>query len=128
MKKLSIILLGIILLTAMGCAGLRGGILDLSKEDMLNADTTRQTAKNLLSTWRLNSGFIRGSLGNAIFEFPAEAVKAMDELDALALKATLDDFDLGYSLGLRVRILSELVANALAKYAPQVMKYLPITF
>jgi hypothetical protein len=112
-----------------GCAGTRGDIVKITEEDKLNAETSRTAAENLLSTWSINSGFIRGSLGpDRMNALPMGVVKAMDELDILAAKTTWTDFELGYSLGLRVRLLSEIVAQALKLYAPEVMKYIPLVF
>ena len=112
-----------------GCAVTRGDIIKITEEDKLNAETSRSAAKNLLSTWAVNSGFVRGSLGlERMSALPVGVVKAMDELDVLASKTTWTDFELGYSLGLRVRLLSEIVAQALKLYAPEVLKYLPLVF
>jgi hypothetical protein len=98
---------------------------ELTKLDAANAEVSRQVATDLLKTWRLNSGFVRGALGPKFTELPAQVVVAMDELDKMALKTTWDDFDLGYSLGLRVRLLAATVTQALRLYAPDVLTYLP---
>lgn len=125
MKKFLIVLLVPLFF---GCGSVQKGIVSLSEQDIKNAETSRVVAKNLLSTWKLNSGFIRGALGDRLNQLPVGVVKALDELDLLADKMGPNDFDLGYSLGLRVRLLSELVANALKLYAPEVLQYLPLTF
>jgi len=104
-----------------GCATIQV----ISEQDLKNAETSKIIAKNLLSTWKLNSGFIRGALGNKISELPNQAVEAMNELDKLAEKTDLTDYDLGYSLGLRVRALSSIVQEVFKIYAPEVLKYLP---
>jgi hypothetical protein len=51
----------------------------------------------------------------------------MDQLDKMAMEdpAKWTDFELGMSLGLRVRMLSSIVQQALSLYAPEVMRYLP---
>ena len=125
MKKFIIL---IMVLFLMGCASIRADLVKLSQEDIQNAEATRVLSKNLLLTWSLNSGFIRGTLGDRLNQLPAEAVKAMDELDVLSGKIEWSDFELGYSLGLRVRLLGEIVANALKLYAPEILKFLPLTF
>jgi hypothetical protein len=93
-----------------------------------NYEASVQIAKDLLKTWRLNSGFIRGSLGDKLNQFPAEAIKAMNDLDRLAAKKEIDDFDLGYSLGARVRLMGAIIQNTLKQYAPEVLKYIPMVF
>lgn len=125
MKKYFIIILIPLFL---GCSAIGKSLVSLSETDLANAGTTRTVAKNLLSTWKLNSGFIRGSLGDRINQFPIGVVKAMDELDALSEKTEWSDFDLGYSLGVRIRLLGELVIQALKLYAPEILKYLPLAF
>jgi len=112
----------------LGCSAIRGNIQSVVAEDVKNYETSVQIAKDLLKTWRLNSGFIRGSLGDKLNQFPAEVIKAMNDLDRLAAKKEIDDFDLGYSLGARVRLMGALIQNTLKQYAPEVLKYLPLVF
>ena len=52
----------------------------------------------------------------------------MAELDALAEKKDLNDFDLGYSLGTRVRLMGAMVQNIIKQYAPEVLQYFPIAY
>jgi len=56
----------------------------------------------------------------------------MDELDELARKYEagdpFDDYALGYSLGLRIRMLTEVVLKALMQYAPSIFEALPYSF
>lgn len=125
-----------------GCAFFRETAIKWSEEDLKNAETSREVARNLLSTWPLNSGFIRGHLGSRIDTIPLEAIKALDDLDALTCvdpdrstelgvecvkgeEIEYSDYQLGYSLGLRVRMLAEIVKAALEKFAPEVLKGLP---
>lgn len=123
MKKIFILIL---LSLCLGCTAMQKSIISLSKTDIKNAETSRILAKNLLSTWKINSGFIRGALGDRINKMPAEIVKAMDELDKISEKTEWNDFELGYSLGVRARLLGELIINCLKIYAPDVLKYIPL--
>jgi hypothetical protein len=112
-----------------GCSGMRKDIIAIVNEDVKNAEMSRDVAKKMLGTWLINSGFIRGSLGPArMNELPKGVVDAMDDLDKLAIKKEWTDKELGTSIGLRVRLLSEIVAQALKLYAPEVMKYIPMAF
>ena len=119
------ILVFLLALSGYGCSAIRGGIVDLGQWDIKNAETTRQVAKDFLSTWLLNSGFIRASLGENINKLPLQAVKAMDELDILASKTAWSDFELGASLGLRVRMLGSLIVATLQQYFPNILKDVP---
>jgi uncharacterized protein YceK len=125
MKKIFILVLVLVLV---GCTSLQKSAIKVSEIDLKNAEASREVAKNLLSTWKLNSGFIRGSLGDAINQFPHEAVKAMDELDKLSEKTEWNDFDLGYSLGARVRLAGEIIVQAIKHYFPKLLEYITLPF
>ena len=120
--SLVIILVGFILA---GCGAMRVGLVEMSKEDVKNAEATREAAHNFISTWNLNSGFIKGALGDRITEFPMQFVEAMDELDTVANMEEIVDYDLGYFLGLRVRTLETLIQETLKTYAPDVFDLVP---
>ncbi len=122
------LVIAIITLCMVGCAGLRKDLIQISKEDMKNAETTRIVAKNMLLSWKLNSGYLRGVMGDRILELPSSALKAIQELDILAEKQNLSDYELGYSVGLRVKLLGHLVENAIKEVAPDLIRYLPIAF
>jgi len=125
-KKILIIVVSIFAIgLTLGCSVIRKEIVGMGQWDIKNAESSRQLAKDFLSTWPLNSGFIRASLGENIGKLPHQAVKAMDELDALAAKTEWNDFELGSSLGLRVRMLSSLVVSILQQYFPEILKDVP---
>jgi len=126
MRRLMVIAVLLAFCMAVSCAAIRKDLVKLSEEDLKNAETTRVVAKNLLSTWKLNSGFIKGALGARLNEMPQSVITTLQELDTLAdKKDQLTDYDLGYSVGLRVRMLSTMVQQTLKNYAPEVLKYLP---
>jgi hypothetical protein len=125
---MKIFIISFLALALIGCGAIRESLITISEEDLKNAETTRVVATNLLKTWQINSGFIRGSLGDRLNQLPVQLVSAMDELDALSLKTEWTDFELGYSVGIRVRLLSEIVFSTLKLYAPEVLKYIPLAF
>lgn len=109
-----------------GCAIVRQGVIDVSREEKKNAETAREVARNYLSITALQVGMIKGNLGERINELPKSAVDAIDELSALAAldPNSLTDEQLGTSLGLRLRLLGTVVRAALEIYAPDLLKYL----
>lgn len=124
MTKLTIFSLCFVLC---GCATVRQTALDISLEEVENAKTTREVALNYLKSWPVFSGLIRGALGPQMQELPLQAVEAMDELDELATRADeCSDHELGYSLGLKIRLLSAVVIEALEFYAPELLDFVPI--
>ena len=124
MTKLIIFSLCIVLC---GCSTFRQTALDISIEEVENAKTTREVALNYLKSWPVFSGLIRGALGPQMQDLPLQAVDAMDELDDLAMRVDeCSDQELGYSLGLKIRLLNAVVIEALEFYAPQLLDFLPI--
>lgn len=115
-----------------GCAMIRQSAIDISEEEVENAEAARVVAVNYLSIWPIQSGMIRGALGARIEELPVQAVSAMDELDQLAEQmngmSDPNDYDLGLSLGLRIRLLGSVVQEALEIYAPDIINLVPILF
>jgi len=112
-----------------GCSFIRKSALKVSEEQIKNVVTARQVAKNCLSVWLFKSGFIREGMGSRLATLPGEVLDAMEELDAYSEQyvedpGALSDMELGGSLGLHIRILSELVMKALELYAPDVSEAL----
>ncbi len=117
-----VFLLVFVMLFVSACSTLRGVAVRYTQEDLQNVEVARQVAQDLLKTWPMKSGIIRGALGSNINKLPVEAVQAMDELDALAEKCgECTDNEYGYSLGLKIRMLGELVQEAIELYAPDVL-------
>lgn len=116
-----------------GCTTLRATAVTISGEEVKNLEATRQVAKDYLTIWPMQAGFIQGALGTRIDELPTQAVDAMTELTTLAEKYNSDpnlieDYDLGMSLGLRFRTLGAVVEEALRMYAPDVFDLIPLLF
>jgi len=128
MKKLIFMVMATTILQCAGCEMTRQCAIDISKENIKNAETMREVSLNCLSVWQIQSGFIKGALGSRIDELPNEAIEAMDELDRLAALPEKSDYELGYFLGLKVRLLSSVVQAAIEKYVPEVTRFLPIIF
>jgi hypothetical protein len=129
MKRLMMILL-IVSFMAMfsACASLPQKMVQLTQEDVENIEALRIAAKNMLITWPMYSGIIKGALGSRMSEMPARTLAAMEELDELAKKTELTDEDLGYSLGVRIPMLTDMIRRTLEIFAPNVLKSLPAAF
>lgn len=124
MKKLIIFTL----LLVAGCSPMRQVAIDTSTENIQNAETMREVARNCQSAWAIQSGFIKGVLGNRIEELPNDVIKAIEELDRLAEQTELSDEKLGFFLGLKVLLWDSVVQVILEKYAPNVIEFLPLVF
>jgi len=61
-------------------------------------------------------------------ELPNEVIEAIEELDSLAEKQEQSDYELGYFLGLKVRLWCSVIQVALEKYAPDVTGLIPLVF
>lgn len=107
-----------------GCTMFR----DVSETEIENLVITREIAKNYIEIWPMQSGFIRGALGDRLNEMPAQAITAMDELDELCENFgdpnNISDRKLGRSLGLRFRVCSAALKEAISQFAPEILRYL----
>lgn len=123
MYRYLVIALSVLLLAS--CGSMRKSAIKISEEELKNAETAKQVAKNYLQIWPTQSGFIRAALGVRIKILPQEAMDAIDSLDELAEKQdAYTDRELGESLGYRVRALLEVTRQALELYAPDVFRAL----
>ena len=129
MKKLFGII--IIMFFLMGCAGMRQTALQLSQEDLKNAETVRKLSKNLLEVWGLKSGFIREWLGDQATQ---EITNIMDKLDKsyeqfLVNKKELLDKELGQTIALNIKLLLEhpITNEALQRIAPDIVDILMLS-
>ncbi len=95
---------------------------------MQNAERSRQIARDLMKTWKLNSGFIRDTIGARLYQMPWQFVKTVDDMDALADKPELTDLELGQSLGLRLRMIYLGAQGLVKELAPDLLRYIPAIF
>lgn len=126
MRYLTIFLLPVLLVA--GCAAGRQAAIDLSEENVLNAEAMRQVARNCRSVIQMQIGFTETALGNRMDELSIEDVKALKELKQLAEKPELSDYEVGRFLGSKARLLGSVVQVALEKYAPDIGVMLPLVF
>jgi hypothetical protein len=102
-------------------------VLEHTERDLADVALTRQIAKNSLVAAPIKIGVIKGAMGQRIEELPTQTTEAMDEYLIMADRDpnTLTDYELGYSLGLCVRIKEQIVKMVLERYAPEVLRYWP---
>ena len=123
MSKYVIVLCMLCMLYMSGC----GWLLTYSESELQDLEKTRVIARNYLEIADMQIGFIKGSMGERISEMPTGTLDAMNELHDLSISDpnSHDDFSLGYSLGLRVRITNDIVRKILERYAPEILRYWP---
>ena len=122
MKKFLLLVIIFAFVALMGCTSIRQFSIQASEEDLKNAETTRIVAKNLLSTWNINYGMIMGLVDDKIPKIYLDYMKELK--DYADRKDTLTDYELSYTLGRRVRLLSEGVIKAIKTYVPDALKFL----
>jgi len=127
MKKKSLIFVVVTLIIVTGCQQIRQTAIDISVENAKNAETIKEISLICKEAWLVESGFIDG-LGLREDELPKEVIEAKEQLDLLAEKEELTDYELGLFLGLKVRLLNSVFKATLEKYAPDVIGYLPMIF
>lgn len=132
MRKVSlIIILSILFLT--GCESLRQTSLDLAIEEQKNVAAMREISIISIKNWPMISGLIKGVMQPRMDELPEHIVSAMEELDKISEKYNVEnpeynDNDLGFAVGLRIRILCATIQEALKFYAPDVIELIPLKF
>ncbi|MBU2051325.1 MAG: hypothetical protein KKH61_20450, partial [Gammaproteobacteria bacterium] len=113
MKKL--ILLSLIILMS-GCAA---SIRDLTADYQESSSAVREFATITAEDWKLGTGIILGAIDKSLLpSWVEEEILAMNaKIDA----GPLNDFDLGYMVGLRLRLGSPILKAAIEQYAPGIL-------
>lgn len=125
-KYLALVLFGLFLTATLSGCYSSTAFVRLEDRNLETIAQAKDGTKKMLATWEFRSGLIHGALEPRLAELPAQAVKALDELDRLAARRDeLSDYDLGYALGLRLRMLESTVRQVVKKFAPNVLAYLP---
>jgi len=118
------LLVGTLAFSMSGCASMQTQVIDISKQGVANAEASRIVAKNILSTWSLNSGFLRMSIGD---ELPGKTIQAMEMLDFISAKCPKPDqceaadFELGITLAAWAKVWTKVVETTITK----IMKFIP---
>ena len=120
MKKL-ILLSFLVSILFSGCSM----ILQHSENELQDLEKTRKVAQNYLIIAPMQIGFIKGALD--MEELPMETIIAIQSLEDLTVDPNCmnDDACLGYSLGLRTRITSDLIKETIKRHAPELLRYWP---
>lgn len=114
----------VLLVSGASCSSIRSGAIWVSEEDYNNWACVVEMGQAFYLSWPAKSQFIRCSLGSDIDKLPHEAIKAMDQLDALWQKpsADLTDGDFTCAAALHGRLFGVVIMRALEVYAPDVFK------
>lgn len=119
MKKLLILFL---IFAFMGCAGVRTGIEDMVKEDAKNVATMRFAANNIMESWPMWSGFIKGYLG---VDITTRITVELNVIDAMSAEVERTDMVRGYVLGSVLRFHLNNLLEGLQSVAPDIIGMLP---
>lgn len=118
------LLVGTFAFSMSGCASMQTQVIDISQQGVVNAEASRVVAKNILSAWALNSGFLEESIGE---DLPGKTLDAMALLDLIAAKCpkpdqcTATDKELGKTLAAWAKVWTKVVETAITK----IMKFIP---
>ena len=117
MKKLTGLL--VLLLMFSGCAK---SITKLSMDYKTSSDAIREFATITAEDWEFGTGMIIGALGTKVlpvwvYEELATVSRAFD-----SDTEEIDDYILGYMIGLRFRLATPIIEAAIEKYAPGLMQ------
>lgn len=94
MKKVLLILSCIVLFVGlMGCAAFQKNVVDLAQIDAQNAVTTRIAARQICSTWSLNSSALAVILTKYSTLLPCDCSNDIKALDVIAAKCIKKDIN-----------------------------------
>ena len=111
MKRI-IVILCLLVLTG-GCAA---SIDNLSANYTESSAAVHQFAKITAQDWLLGSGMLAGAL--PADSLPAWFFEEMQKVDDWARAGEFDDWQLGYMMGLRVRLAGPAIKGMIEQYAP----------
>lgn len=117
----------VMLLFLSSCSFFRKAGEDYCVESKLNTEAIQSTSRCILKAWPTRYGVIMATLGPRVEELPKQAIDAMEELNTFAMTDPneLTDYQLGTTLGLRIRLLITTIEEILKEYAPEALRYLP---
>jgi hypothetical protein len=138
---MKVLLVCFVLVFLVGCGGINPAITKFDKE---NYEANKQLAIDQMKTWSFSSGVLLGmGLTNKV-SFPIKSgeelravltspaiVLAITDLDTVCKKLGYwkeDDYDLGFSLGAKIRAGSQVAIQFVKDFFPDLMKYAPALF
>jgi hypothetical protein len=146
MKRVLIALILCAMVGLSGCAGIRQNIVKLSVSDKKNIEAVKEAARNIMETWPTYSGLINGYFKDDFEKMPVSFQDAVLKLDMMACRyypekypvsvskslgcentkhSGPSDFELGYSLSLRILMLRDAVKEMIDTFAPDLLIHLP---
>jgi len=110
-----------LIMTSLFCIGCAGSIADISQNYAANSVAVKDFALIASKDWLFGSGIIRGAI-------PQEAVPAwvfaeLDKVDAWFGQGELTEKQLGYIVGLRLRMTGPILKAAIKQHAPGILAY-----
>jgi hypothetical protein len=115
MRRLSLLVVSILFLS-LGCAS---SIIDLTKNYQASSTAVREFATISAKDWKLGTGIIMGALGQDAL--PQWVSLEITRVNTWITDGPLDDYQLGYTVGLRLRLAAPVIRAAIQQYAPQLM-------
>jgi hypothetical protein len=117
MKKLLVILCLVIGLTA--CAG---SIQKATENYTESSAAVKEFARISAQDWLFGSGIIQGALQEPML--PAWVFSELQKVDQWFLEGkTLTDWEMGYIVGLRLRLSGPIIKGAIEQYAPGILSF-----
>uniref|UniRef100_A0A6M3L3Z2 Lipoprotein n=1 Tax=viral metagenome TaxID=1070528 RepID=A0A6M3L3Z2_9ZZZZ len=110
----------IIIILCLSLAGCAGAVKDIGKDYAAASKELKQFAKITSADWLFGSGIIRGAIPEDAL--PKWVVSELDKIDAwFEAHTSLTDKQLGYILGVRIRMAAPVIKAAIQQYAPGIL-------
>jgi hypothetical protein len=119
MKKALVI---VVLVSMVGLAGCASSITSLNDRYTESSVALKQFAKITAQDWLFGSGIIQGALQEPML--PAWVFTELQKVDSWFIEGKdLTDWEMGYIVGVRLRLAAPVIRAAIEQYAPGILAY-----
>lgn len=121
MRKVKFSILFLVIL-AIGLSSCAASIQSMNDKYSESSTTLKQFARITAQDWLFGSGIIQGALQEPML--PAWVFNELKKVDAWFIEGKdLTDWEMGYIVGLRLRLAAPVVKAAIEQYAPGILAY-----
>lgn len=118
-RNRSLIVLVLVLLLLSGCAG---SIQKVNSNYLEGSAAVKEFAKITSQDWLFGSGIIQGALAEPFL--PAWVFEELRKVDQWFIEGkNLTDWEMGYIVGVRLRLSGPVIRAAIEQYAPGILTY-----
>ncbi len=120
--RLKVFRTSVLIILVLGLMACAGSIQNMNDEYSKNSIALKQFARITATDWLFGSGIIQGALQEPML--PAWVFVELKKVDAWFIEGkNLTDWEMGYIVGLRLRLGAPVIKAAIEQYAPGLLAY-----